>query len=47
MSDEVQNSLSFLVRKGLNDEEIYREIGRVYGKHVIHSYSSYVPDEKM
>lgn len=27
--------LSFLAQRGLSDREIYREMGRVYGKHIV------------
>ena len=30
-----KNILNFLLHKGLNDKEIYQEMNRIYGKHVV------------
>ena len=30
-----KNMLSFLAQRGLTDKEIYEEMGRIYGKHIV------------
>jgi hypothetical protein len=35
MAIRQKKMISFLAQRGLSDKEIYQEMGRVYGKHIV------------